>query len=51
MIQPDSQRHAKFIRIRPYKPSDSEQVRELFKASTVDGGMFQTTHMSILPKF
>lgn len=37
--QPDLQGHRKLIRIRPYKPSDSEQVHELFVAGIVHGRM------------
>ena len=31
-----TQGHAKLIRIRPYRPSDSEQVRKLFMAAMAE---------------
>ncbi|KAF8801903.1 acyl-CoA N-acyltransferase [Phlegmacium glaucopus] len=39
MAQPDPQGHGKLIRIRPYRPSDSEQIRRLFEAATLHGPM------------
>ena len=38
--RPDLQSHEKLIRIRPYRPSDSEQVRELFMIGFMHGRMF-----------
>ena len=40
MTGSDPQGHGKLIRIRPYRPSDSEQVLELIKAEIIDGRMF-----------
>lgn len=39
-VQPDLQGHGKLIRIRPYRPSDSAQVDELFTEGIVHGRAF-----------